>query len=384
MNRALYDPAQAHKTIVFYERRIRRDPQSALDLAFLSGAYLQHSRETGDIADAVRAEQAARRSLAVRSYNNVAAANRLTISLLTQHRFSDAQRAADRALAQYPDDLQAKRLRVEILIERGDYQAAEKSLNRLVRESDHVSVLALHARMLEINGEPERSLAIFQRIQSRIERIPDMNPVDVAWYAGKEGDLLAGMGRSEEAERAYRRALEAFPRDFKTLTSLARLAAERGDWLQAIQWGEHSAAIVPAPETLALIAEARMARGETVKAQQQYRLIEAIAKLSRAQGTVYNRQRAQYLADRNIHLDEALMLARRELKERRDIVSWDTLAWVCCRKAMQTKETKRRRALLSEAQAAIRIALSRHTRSARIRRHADLIAQINNDRVSAR
>src|SRR5207247_2614697 len=76
--------------IEFYKARAKRDPTGAADLARLAGLYLQRSRETGDPRDAVRAEQAARRSLRNRASHNDQAEQVLSSSLLSQHRFAEA------------------------------------------------------------------------------------------------------------------------------------------------------------------------------------------------------------------------------------------------------------------------------------------------------
>src|SRR5437868_3509031 len=95
--RAPYDPNTVYQKIVFFERRARSDPRGALARVLLAGAYLQHCRETGDLADAVRAERAARESLAIRVRHNVAARDMLGLSLFTQHRFAEALAEAKRA-----------------------------------------------------------------------------------------------------------------------------------------------------------------------------------------------------------------------------------------------------------------------------------------------
>ena len=99
--RAPHDPEQARKTVAFWERRGQRDPKGAIEWRELAGAYLARQRETGDIADAVRAEAAARRSLAILSRNNGGAWAKLARGLLTQHRFPEALDAARTGAANY-------------------------------------------------------------------------------------------------------------------------------------------------------------------------------------------------------------------------------------------------------------------------------------------
>ena len=88
--RTPYDPERARKTVAFWQAQSDRDAQGAIALRELAAAYLSLQRETGDIADAVRAEDAARRSLKILSRGNAGAATRLARALLAQHRFPEA------------------------------------------------------------------------------------------------------------------------------------------------------------------------------------------------------------------------------------------------------------------------------------------------------
>src|SRR5262245_57730260 len=89
-----YDPELAAKTVAFWEDRVKQDPEGVIELRELASAYLARQRETGDIEDAVKAEDAARRSLKLVKQRNAIAWIRLARSLLAQHRFPEALAAA--------------------------------------------------------------------------------------------------------------------------------------------------------------------------------------------------------------------------------------------------------------------------------------------------
>ena len=97
-----YDPELAAKTVAFWERRVAQDPEGFIELRELASAYLARQRETGDVADAVKAEDAARRSLKIMDRRNAGAWIRLGRSLLAQHRFAEALDAARSAAALDP------------------------------------------------------------------------------------------------------------------------------------------------------------------------------------------------------------------------------------------------------------------------------------------
>src|SRR5690242_10476278 len=65
VTRLPYDPTLVHRTVAFYVKLTQGDRQEAFGYTLLAKSYLQRCRITGDIADALRAEQAARRSLSL-------------------------------------------------------------------------------------------------------------------------------------------------------------------------------------------------------------------------------------------------------------------------------------------------------------------------------
>ena len=67
--------------------------------------------------------------------------------------------------------------------------------------------------------------------------------------------------------------------------------------------------------------------GRAAEARKQYALVEYIGRLSALNRAVYNRELALFYADHGRRLPEALELARRELQVRRDVYTYDVLAW---------------------------------------------------------
>src|SRR5207244_3495428 len=112
--------------------------------------------------DAVHAEQMARQSLALFSRANDGAREQLAASLLTQHRFPEALQVLDRGVgAKDPrrgaGRPQTRLLRAEITLEMGDYAAADRELMQARKTENGPNALALWARLLEIDGHPERA-----------------------------------------------------------------------------------------------------------------------------------------------------------------------------------------------------------------------------------
>ena len=369
-----YDSDLTYKMVTFYQGRVRRNPQNgAIEWAQLAGAYLQRCRETGDIADALRGEAAAKRSVAIRSVNNAPGWDALARSLFTQHQFVQAEALARVTAMKYQDDPDALTGYAGAALERGDYATAARVLQHPIvagADKPDPGVQALQARLLDINGRPAESLRLLRLAQSEADGNLDAARENVAWFHMRVGDELARMGRADDAEKSYLEALSLYPHDYKTMTGLARLAAGRQDWPGTISWGLKAEQVVPTPEAVALVGDAYAASGDRKDAEGQYRLVEAMGTLSRAQSMVYDRYRAMFDANHGCHLEEGLGLARREMKARQDVYAYDTLAWASYKNG-----------LLPSAAAAMKQALAHGTQDALLFYHAGTIAGAQGDRA---
>jgi hypothetical protein len=84
------DYLQRSQIVSAYEKEVHQSPNSFLLLRLLAAEYLKRFREVGDVEDLLRAEQAARRSLAIQPRHNVGASMLLASALLSQHQFWEA------------------------------------------------------------------------------------------------------------------------------------------------------------------------------------------------------------------------------------------------------------------------------------------------------
>jgi tetratricopeptide (TPR) repeat protein len=354
-----YDPELATQNVAFWESRVKRDPDGFLELRELASAYLARLRETGDVADAVKAEKAARRSLKVMKQRNANAWIRLGRSLLAQHRFPEALAAAKTAVALDPA---ANRLIADVQIELGDYDAAEKALSTEQASTDDLNYLALRARLEDLNGRRDSALRRWREACAILDRRPDMPAETAAWTYTMLGHGLIDAGKLEEGEISCRKALALFPRDYRALTGLAEAAAWREDWSAAADWAGKAVAICPQnPEALRILGEAKVKQGKTKEGEEMYQRLES---LCRSFPRIYDRHWIMFCADENRDLDQALSMARSDLELRKDVFAYDTLAWVHFKKGR-----------IREAEAAIGLALARGTDSALLYYHAGMIAQ---------
>ena len=366
--RTPFDPTLANKNVVFWKSVVVKDAQGAIARRELAGAYLARQRETGDIADAVLAEAAARDSLAILPRNNHVALNRLARALLTQHRFPEALEVADRA-AKLDD--QAERLRADILIELGDLVGARKAVSRITIMPDDLNGLALKARMASADGQPVVALKLLRQAAEKADDRPDMTAETVAWCHTMIGHTLIDSGKLDEGEAECRKALEIFPKDYRAWTGLAEAATWRKDWDEVVKRAGEALRLSPQnPEALRLLGEARAEKGETKLADIEFGRFKQLAE---SFPQIYDRHWILFCADHGWDLESTLTLARKDLKLRQDQGAYDALAWACFKSGK-----------VEEAQSAIAKATALPVQDGSIYLHDAAIANAQGDLKRAR
>ena len=120
--------------------------------------------------------------------------------------------------------------------------------------------------------------------------------------------------------------------------------------------------VIPLPAYAAALGDVYAKAGNTVEAKKQYDLVEYIGRLNSFNQIVYNRELSVFYADHDIHLEQALELARKEFEVRHDIYTWDALAWALYRNSQP-----------EQAAAAMKEALHLETKDALLLFHAGMI-----------
>jgi tetratricopeptide (TPR) repeat protein len=186
---------------------------------------------------------------------------------------------------------------------------------------------------------------------------------NLAWLYYELGEFYMQAGDAARADRAYLAALNIHPGDYRALAGLAKLRANQGQYDQAIVLYQRAIAVVPMPIFVAELGDLYSKTGNPAEAKKQYQLVEYIGLLGHINQVLHNRDLAIFYADHDIKLDEALDLAHKELEVRRDVYTWDALAWALYKNGK-----------LTEAMAASQKALKYGTRDALLLYHAGVIA----------
>lgn len=355
-------PAAARRDadIAFFERRVAADPIGAADRARLAALYLQRGRETGDFADYRRAEQLARRSLALRVAHNGNTYGTLTAALLAQHRFVEARAAARGLAVLEPGVPRHQAVLAEIDLELGRYGEARALFDSVWPARHDLAVATRLARWAELTGRTELARRLLEQALADARGRADLPAEQLAWFHLRVGDLALRHGRLEDAGWALHAGLAVRPGDYRLLAALARLEAVRGRWRRAIAYGEDAIAAVPDPATFGLISDAYQAVGDSGAAAQYAHAMEvAVA----GQPGQWHRAWSLFLLDHERRVPEVLDRVRAELRTRRDVYGYDLLAWALHRAHRD-----------GEARAAMACALALGTDDPQLREHAAVIA----------
>ena len=307
-----FDPEEVNRSLRQLERRAHDDPQGATGLGLLAQSYLRRQREQGDPDDLLRAEAAARKSVAARKYNNPIGSSALSRALIGQHRFAEAERIALRI-----GDIG---LAGECALERGDYLRARKWLgDASVASPDDPGIRVSQARLFELTGDIERAEATYRSALSKMEESYATPAPTRAWFRTRLGLFLATYRSHDEARTELESANEIFVNPQTTL-ALARLSASEGDWTECARLARE----IALPEATMLLADAERALGNLDAAQAaQTRL------LSETGGRhVHGRSLALFLADHDLAPELAVQLMEPEWQSRKDVETAEALAWV--------------------------------------------------------
>ncbi len=321
-----HDYVGRDKSIAFLESRYKKDAADMLTPARLSSEYLQRYREHGDIGDVLRAEAAAQTSLSVLpAARNPLGDSALASAELTLHRFREAKRALLTARDKIGANSGSDSALAAIDLELGEYMPARRLLETGSIEHDPAAAVVL-ARWYEISGRLTQAQRLVDRSAHYADSIFSVPAERRAWFHFRLGELKFLHGDNDGAVAEEHHALDLYPDDFLALGALARVELAINDYAAAESAATQAVAIVPSPETLGILADAQAQLGKTVSAAASRAQIDAVEKIGNAEH-VNDRLIAVYLADHRQRVDDAYVIARREIGIRDDIYAEDTLAW---------------------------------------------------------
>src|ERR1700722_14533656 len=362
---------ETDKQIQALQDRLKEAPGDYAAYDGLGSAFFQKARETGDIAYYDLAEQTLKKALALTPEDFRAADPLVHMALvyMGEHRFSDALAYAQKAIGTGSGNLAAFAIEGDAYIDMGDYDEAATAYNSVGGLGRAISSPLAVAYMSDsrmaylcfLRGDSAEGIrlmktAIAAALQTNVPR------ENLAWLYFELGERYFQTGDLENAGLSYQSGLTADPDHYRSLAGLAKVRAAQGKLEESIQFYQRSIAIIPFPVYVAELGDLYQKLGRLNEAKQQYELVEYIGHLSKLNQVLANRELALFYTEQGIKLPVAMQLARKELEIRRDIYTWDTLAWVLYKNGR-----------IQEAAEAINKALALHTNDSLLLFHAGMI-----------
>jgi tetratricopeptide (TPR) repeat protein len=288
----------------------------------LGDAYMQKTRETMDLSYYARAEASYKESLALNpNYANALVGIAWVLS--GRHEFEQSAEWANRALKLEPNRADAYGLLGDAATEMGDYDSAYESYQKMLDLKPDIASYSRAAHLLFITGGFRKA----QLLMSKAIGAGGAYPENRAWCIAQMAQLDFSQGAYSVAEQMLTAGLQDTPNNYHLLVAMGRVKAALKEYPDAIEYYKKAQAIVPQQDVVVALGDLYAIQGRKNDAERQFALIDVIRKLNRANGVIGDMQLAQFLADHDRDLPEALRIAELEYKSRPTVYSADTLAW---------------------------------------------------------
>lgn len=350
--------------------RIQSTPEDGAAYRDLGLAFIQWFRETADPALLDRADKAFQEARGRLGDDPMVMVGEGTL-LLSRHEFAKALETGRRAVDASPRLGAAHAVVTDALVELGRYDEAIAAAERMAKLSrGDLPTLARASYIRELHGDLNGALDAMRR--ATLLGAMNAPPENVAFVLVIVGNLQVATGDPESAAAAYDLALAKVPNFAPALAAQGRLAVGRGDLDEAIGQFEKAVEILPLPEYVIALGEARQATGMDKDADDAYALARFQTQLFQASGIIVDLESAVFEADHG-DATKSLQLAEAAYSSRPNVKAADALAWALFKNGR-----------LEEAEQRITEALRIGTRDPWMLYHAGVIANAAGRTADAR
>lgn len=303
------------------QTRLKALPNDWAAWSNLGSLYTAQARLTADPAYYAKADGAFVMSLKIRPQDNVSALTGKAALAASKHNFSEALTLtqASRKLDAY----NAPNLGVmfDALIELGRYPEAFTVLQSMVDLKPGVASYTRVSYSYELRGDNEGArFALEQALD-----VAQM-PADIAFCRQYLGELAFNSGDLATAEEHFTQGLAGDPTNVPLLAGRARVEAARGQIEKAVAHWQAVTNRLPQTGYLIEYADLLASLGRDSEAKAQYAIVDATAKLFRAQGANVDLELSLFDADHG-RGREAVATASVEAGRRQSIHVQDAYAW---------------------------------------------------------
>ena len=245
---------------------------------------------------------------------------------MSRHNFREGLSCGRRALRLAPDTVRPLGLIADAQIELGRYEAAERTLQRLVELKPGISAYTRISYFRELHGDLDGAAKALRLAVSAAGSKPS-DSVDVRTLLGH---LELARGRTAAGEQILRDVLRQRPGHPKALDGLADVEMANGRPRAALARWRKLTAAVPSPHYATDVVELSLAFGLHAEAERAIDRVRALDRRLEAAGANVASEAAVFEADYGSPA-KALALARRAYAEAPAVQRADALGWALTR-----------------------------------------------------
>jgi tetratricopeptide (TPR) repeat protein len=316
----------ADSLIELYLSKIKEDPDDYYNYTKLGESYIQKGREAGGIKHYLKAEEALNKSLELYPDGYAAYLYLGQISSY-RHDFQKTIEYAKKAIELKPEKSTPYGVLGDAYMELGMYEEAAKAYQTASIISPGFYSWSRVAQIKDLTGDTEGAIELMKAAIGLALRdsLPGEN---IAWANVMLGSFYHKKGDLEKAEKSYREALRSFEDHYLAIEHLAEVHAARGSYEDAARLYERALKINPKPHFYLELGRMYEKLGRPEESEELYREAEERYKDYAESGIKgHSRELVLFYTGRNINLDKALELAKRDWEGTEDIYAYDTLAW---------------------------------------------------------
>ncbi|HMB93060.1 MAG TPA: tetratricopeptide repeat protein [Rhodothermales bacterium] len=308
----------------FYREQITKQPDVVKNYIALSQLMMQRARETADEQTYIPQAQDLLEEALLRDPDNYYA-HVLNASLQnTLHQFEKGKALSEELIAEYPNHAYNYGTLVDALVELGEYDRAVEMSDRMLSIKPSLASYARASYLRELHGDTDGAIeAMRMAADAGVS-----NTAERSWALYHLGNLHLAENKPDTAAFIFNGILEEMPTYTNALAGLAHVHTVKGEYDEALDLLNEAYASTPSEAYLEQMLETYQLTGNTDQIKATLPKIEEAFDGYFAMGENAKMEYADFLADYDRKLDEALQLAEEEYNRRPGhLHALETYAW---------------------------------------------------------
>lgn len=321
---AAFGQTPAEISIKKAREQIAKHPDHVAYYSALAMSYARRARETSDVAYYTKADEVVDQALQI-SPNDFEALKVRVWLMLGRHEFGKAAQAAAELNKRVPDDITVYGYLADANAELGNYSEAVDATQWMLNlRTGNVAGLTRAAYQRELHGDLPGALEL---MQMAYDATAFQEAEDRAWLLTQMAHLHFLDGNLKQAERYAQGALDLFPGYHYALGSLAQVRVAQHRFDEAVRLLQSRYDAAPHAENLFALADALDRAGRKAEAAAAFAQFEKKALAESKTADNANHELMAYYTDVAHQPEKALTIARAELARRHDVYTMDCYAW---------------------------------------------------------